>query len=69
MIKNRHGTVLIIVLIAMAMLALSAYTFANLMIDHRRASEGGNIRAQSDATVASAVDALRAFLMLSLIHI
>ena len=61
--RPRLGTVLIVVLVAMVLLALSAYTFSDLMLGHRRASEGGTIRAQSDATVASAVDAMRAFLM------
>jgi hypothetical protein len=60
---TRSGVVLIIVLIVVVILALAAYTFTELMITHREATEHAGRQAQSRLLVDSGVDSVRRFLM------
>jgi type II secretory pathway component PulK len=61
--QSRRGVVLIIVLIVVVVLALAAYTFTELMITHREATEYSGRQAQSRLLVDSGVDSVRRFLM------
>jgi hypothetical protein len=56
--------VLILVLVVVALLSLTAFTFSDLMLTEREAAIVSGQSAQSRALADSGVDALRAFLML-----
>lgn len=61
--RPSRGIVLVIVLITIAILALAAYTFAELMITQREAAEYAGQQAQARMLVDSGVEAARTFLM------
>ena len=60
--RRRRGPILIIVLVVVAILALSGYTFSELMITHYESTIYSGRQVQSRALVSSGVDAARWFL-------
>lgn len=60
--RARRGSVLIIVLVVVAILSLSAYTFSELMLTHYESTIYSGRQVQSRALVSSGVDASRWFL-------
>ncbi len=60
---RRSGVILVIVLIVIALLALSAYTFSDRMLAHHAAATTYVDLAESEALVQSGAAASRAFLM------
>ncbi len=60
---SRSGVILVIVLVVIALLALSAYTFSDRMLAHHAAADVHAELAQSQALVQSGAAATRAFLM------
>ena len=62
--RDRSGVALLIVLIVIAMLALSAYTFCDLMIAEKEAAVLTGRQVQAKMLVDSGVDQIRLFLEL-----
>ncbi len=62
--SRRRGVVLILVLVVVALLSLAAYTFSELMLTEREATDIVGQRLQARAAAESGVDMVRAFLML-----
>lgn len=60
--SRRSGIVLIIVLVVVAVLALGAYTYCELMVSQRSASRMTGQQLQAQALVDSGVDVVRLFL-------
>jgi type II secretory pathway component PulK len=60
--KSHRGLVLLLVLVVIAMLALGAYAFTNLMIAHREASVITGRQGQARSLVDSGVTAVQLFL-------
>ncbi len=61
---RRNGIVLVLVLVVIALLSLTAFTFSDLMLTERKAAIISGQTAQVRALAESGIDALRAFLML-----
>lgn len=61
---GRRGVVLIIVLIVVAALSLSAYSFATMMLAQSEATQMSGYQLQAQSLVASGVESIRSFLML-----
>lgn len=59
----RRGVVLIIVLVAVVVIALAAYTFSDMMLSHRRVSEVNGRRIQARMLAQSGVEAVKLYLM------
>ncbi len=62
-LKTRRGVVLVIVLVVISVLALSAFTFTELMLTHRHSAKLTGRQLQATALVESGVDSLRNYLM------
>ncbi len=60
---DRDGIILVIVLVVIAMLALSAYTFTDLMISHNQAANSYVSLAQSRGLIKSGVSTMQGFLL------
>lgn len=61
--QSRRGAVLVIVLVVVALLALAAYTFADLMVTHQAAAQLHGRQLQARALAESGSDAVRLYLM------
>src|SRR5262245_35902149 len=61
-LAQRRGRVLILVLVVIAMLALGAYAFTNLMLAHHEAAVITGRQAQARSLVDSGVTAVQMFL-------
>jgi hypothetical protein len=61
--RRRGGAVLVIVLVVVALLALAAYTFADLMVTHQNAAQLHGRQLQARALAESGSDAVRLYLM------
>jgi hypothetical protein len=61
--RCRRGAVLVIVLVVVALTALAAYTFADLMVTHQTAAQLHGRQLQARALVESGSDAVRLYLM------
>jgi DNA uptake protein ComE-like DNA-binding protein len=62
--RHRRGLVLILVLIVIAALALTAYTFSDLMLTHRHAAKVNGQRLQARYLVDSGVESIKLYLAL-----
>jgi hypothetical protein len=60
--QRRRGSILIVVLVVVAILALSGYTFSELMLTHYESTIYSGRQVQSRALVSSGADAARWFL-------
>ena len=60
--RERRGIVLLLVLVVTVILALSAYTFCDLMLSHYEGAKYAGKQTQSRMLIDSAVDATRIFL-------
>ncbi len=61
--RQRRGMIIVVVLVVVALLALAAYTFAQLMVTHYGASQLSGRQLQCRTIVESGAEAVRLYLM------